>query len=98
MLRPSRPEKARVGDASSGYALPMASAHVLGILASGVLSSPVPICTVDAPSSNAAAIPRASAIPPVATHVNSALPQTSRRVLFGIGERPTTHLPPPCTL
>src|SRR4051794_32703586 len=36
MLRPGRPEKARVTSVSSGAVRPMASAHAEGMLASGV--------------------------------------------------------------
>ncbi len=67
MLRPSRPEKARVEVVSSGFALPIASLQAGASFASGVRNRPVPICTADAPRTSAAAIPRASAMPPVAT-------------------------------
>ena len=51
----------------SGRVRPMASAQAGGSFASGQRRKPVPICAAEAPSISAAAMPRASAMPPVAT-------------------------------
>ena len=67
MLRPYRPLKTRLIRVSSGAILPIASAQAGFIPASGHRRNPVPICTALAPSIRAAATPRPSAIPPVAT-------------------------------
>src|SRR5260370_35314671 len=64
---PGRPLKTRLTSVSSGAVLTSASAQAGAIFASGARKKPVPICAALAPSTNAAATPRASAIPPVAT-------------------------------
>src|SRR4029077_10346717 len=67
ILRPGRPLKTRLTSVSSGAVLTSASAQAGAIFASGERKKPVPICAALAPSTNAAATPRASAIPPLAT-------------------------------
>ena len=64
MLRPARPEKARVTNVCSGRVLAIASAHAAGSFASGQRKNPVPIWTADAPKMRAAATPRAGAPDP----------------------------------
>ena len=67
MLRPARPLNARLTQVSSGALLERASAQAGLMPASGHRRNPVPICTALAPRVSAAATPRPSAIPPVAT-------------------------------
>ncbi len=67
MLRPARPEKARVSIVSSGIVVASASAQAALVFASGLRSRAVPTVTALAPSVSAAAIVRPSAMPPAAT-------------------------------
>ena len=67
MARPQRPLKARVRRVPSGARPSSPAAQTGWMPASGQRSRAVPICTALAPSTSAAATPRASPMPPVAT-------------------------------